>query len=54
MKVELSPKELKQLDNKKTSNNTRYWLLHKDNLKFEVGDVLIKLHKRYQRNGSVS
>lgn len=42
MKVELSADELKQLDCAKKNNLLRKWFAHKDKMKFEIGDVLVK------------
>lgn len=46
MKVELKPDEQKQLDQAVKNNQVRKWLAVRDTLKFEVGDVLIKLFRR--------
>ncbi len=47
MKVELKPEEQKQLNSAVSNNQVRKWLAVRDTLKFEIGDVLIKLFRRY-------
>lgn len=46
MKVNLKPDEKKQLDDALQSNSVRRWFRHRDNIRFEVGDVLVKYYKR--------
>jgi hypothetical protein len=45
MKFDLSKEDKKQLNNALESNPVRRWFLNKENLKFEIGDVLVKYHK---------
>lgn len=53
MKVELKPDEQKQLNSAVNSNQVRKWLKVRDTLKFEVGDVLIKLFRRYEDSDKI-
>lgn len=46
MKFELSEKEKKRLDHAMENNPIRRYLANRENLNFELGDVLIKTHKR--------
>lgn len=52
MKVELNADELEQLDYAKQTNLFRKWFANKDNMKFEIGDVLVKhlLRRDYDTN----
>jgi len=46
MKVEITPELQQELDDALKSNSTRRWLQQKENMKFEVGDVLLKYFLR--------
>lgn len=46
MKVKLSAQEQKQLQNALDSNKVRRWLEQKEQMRFEIGDVLIKKLKQ--------
>lgn len=48
MKFELTKSDQSILDRAVKNNITAKWLANKHNLKFEVGDVLIKLIKKYK------
>lgn len=47
MKVELTAAEQKELNNIMERNTVRQWYAQKENLKFEVGDILVKYIARY-------
>lgn len=52
MKFTLTPKEQQELDSEVKNNPIRTWLQFRENMKFEVGDVLIKSYRRQNRETS--
>jgi hypothetical protein len=46
MKVELTREQEEEIENALESNSVRRWLKQKDNMKFEIGDVLLKYSLR--------
>ncbi len=51
MKVQLTPAEQSQLDASVRDNQVRKWLAVRDTLKFEVGDVLLKMIPKWGEDG---
>ncbi len=51
MKVDLTDQEKEQLNRELETNKVRHWFLNRENIKFEVGDVLIKNIKQYSSPG---
>lgn len=45
MKVDLTANEMKQIQNALESNKVRRWMLQKQQIKFEIGDVVVKYLK---------
>lgn len=54
MKFELTIDDKSEIANALENNHTKMWLQIKSELKFEVGDVLVKLFKRYDRETSTT
>jgi hypothetical protein len=48
MKVELDDKQKQQLEGEMNSNPIRKWMVIKEFMKFEIGDVLIRKQARYK------
>lgn len=46
MKVELTPELQNEINKALETNSVRRWLKHKDSMKFEVGDILLKYFLR--------
>lgn len=47
MKVELSKDDKKQIDDQLKNNKIIQWFKHRENMKFEVGDVLLRYTEQY-------